>query len=46
MNRNNVRIETFPDVIVARLANFGARDLLVFSAEEKKDVDVKALFQT
>ena len=46
VNRNNVRIETFPDVIVARLANFTPRDLLVFSEDEKKDVDVKALFQT
>ena len=44
VNRNNVRIETFPDVIVARLLNFPPRDLLVFSEDEKKDVDVKALF--
>ena len=44
VNRNNVRIEQFPDVIVARLLNFGPRDLLVFSEEEKKDVDLKALF--
>jgi LemA protein len=45
VNRNNVRIEEFPDVIVARLLNFAPRDLLVFSDEEKKDVDLKALFQ-
>jgi LemA protein len=45
VNRNNVRIEQFPDVVVARLMNFGARDLLVFSEDEKKDVDLKALFQ-
>jgi LemA protein len=45
VNRNNVRIEAFPDVIVARLLNFAPRDLLVFSADEKKDVDLKALFQ-
>lgn len=44
VNNNNVRIEQFPDIIVARLLNFGPRDLLEFSAEEKKDVDVKALF--
>ena len=44
VNRNNVRIEQFPDVVVARLMNFGARDLLEFSEDEKKDVDVKALF--
>jgi LemA protein len=46
VNRNNVRIEQFPDVIVARLLNFGPRDLLEFSEEEKKDVDVKALFSS
>ena len=44
VNANNVRIEQFPDVIVARLLNFGARDLLEFSEEETRDVDVKALF--
>jgi LemA protein len=44
VNRNNVRIEQFPDVIVARLLAFGPRDLLEFSEEERKDVDVKALF--
>jgi LemA protein len=45
VNRNNVRIEQFPDVVVARLMNFPPRDLLVFSEDEKKDVDLKALFQ-
>jgi LemA protein len=44
VNRNNVRIEQFPDVVVARLLAFGPRDLLEFSEEERKDVDVKALF--
>jgi LemA protein len=44
VNRNNVRIEQFPDVVVARLLNFGPKDLLEFSEDEKKDVDVKALF--
>lgn len=46
VNRNNVRIETFPDMIVARLLNFGPRDLLVFSEDEKRDVDLKTLFQS
>lgn len=46
VNNNNNRIEQFPDVIVARLFNFGARDLLVFSEEEKADVDVRALFRS
>jgi LemA protein len=45
-NLNNVRIEQFPDVVVARLLNFGPRELLEFSAEETRDVDVKALFQS
>ncbi len=44
VNTNNVRIEQFPDVIIARMLAFTARDLLEFSDEEKKDVDVKALF--
>lgn len=45
VNLNNVRIEQFPDVIVARLLGFGAADLLVFSEEQKKDVDLRALFR-
>jgi LemA protein len=44
VNINNVRIEQFPDVIVARMLNFPARQLLVFSEQEKADVDVRALF--
>jgi LemA protein len=44
VNINNVRIEQFPDVIIARKFNFGPGDLLEFSEEEKRDVDVKALF--
>jgi len=44
VNNNNVRIEQFPDVIIARNLGFGARDLLEFSEEETKDVDVKELF--
>ncbi len=44
VNNNNTRIEQFPDVLVARLFNFLAFELLVFSSDEKKDVDVKALF--
>lgn len=45
VNLNNVRIEQFPDVIVARLFNFGSRPLLEFTEEEKKDVDLAALFR-
>ena len=44
VNLNNVRIEQFPDVIVARWFGFSARDLLEFSEEEKQDVDMKSLF--
>jgi LemA protein len=44
VNNNNVRIEQFPDLIVARLFNFKAAELLEFSAEEKQDVDLKSLF--
>jgi len=44
VNNNNVRIEQFPDVIIARMFNFKDADLLEFSEEELKDVDVKALF--
>jgi LemA protein len=45
VNVNNVRIEQFPDVIVARMLNFKGADLLEFSEEERKDVDVGALFR-
>jgi LemA protein len=44
VNNNNVRIEQFPDVIVARLLNFTDFELLEFSEEEKKDVNLGALF--
>ncbi|MDX1497515.1 MAG: LemA family protein [Salinisphaeraceae bacterium] len=44
VNANNVRIEQFPDVIIARMFNFREADLLEFSEEEIRDVDVKSLF--
>jgi LemA protein len=44
VNNNNVRIEQFPDLIIARLLAFKPFELLEFSAEETRDVDVKALF--
>jgi len=44
VNINNVRIEQFPDLIVARFFNFKQQDLLEFEEEEKKDVDIKSLF--
>lgn len=43
-NDNNIRIEQFPDLFVARLFNFKAFDLLDFNNEDKQDIDVKSLF--
>ena len=45
-NINNIGIETFPDLIVARLFAFGPRDLLEFEASEIADVSVKQLFES
>jgi LemA protein len=45
-NINNIAIDTFPDLIVARLLGFGPRDLLEFEAGEIADVSVKQLFET
>jgi len=44
VNANNVRIEQFPDTVVANLFRFGPRQLLHFGDNELKDVEVKALF--
>lgn len=44
VNNNNVRIEQFPDVIVARFFNFKAHNLLEFTAEETADVSIRDLF--
>ena len=44
VNANNIRIEQFPDVLVARIMSFAAFDLLEFSVTERSDVDMKALF--
>jgi len=44
VNLNNVRIEQFPDVLLAQLFSFGPRDLLKFQHEELQDVDLKGLF--
>ena len=46
VNLNNVRIEQFPDVIVARMFNFQPADLLEFDAAEISDVNVKQLFNS
>ncbi len=44
VNLNNVRIEQFPDVVVARLFAFGAHALLSFAPQETHDVDLRSLF--
>lgn len=44
VNVNNVRVEQFPDTVIARLFGFRQFSLLRFAAEEKKDVDLKQLF--
>jgi LemA protein len=46
VNVNNVRIEQFPDSMVAGMFNFKAAALLEFQAEEKADVDVQKLFNS
>ena len=45
VNRNNVRIEQFPDVVVARTLGFGPFELLEFDPSNLRDVDVAALFR-
>ncbi len=44
VNANNVRIEQFPDVIIARMLGFQPADLLEFSESETADVDIRSLF--
>jgi LemA protein len=44
-NINNVRIEQFPDTIVAGMFSFKPAQLLEFEKSEKADVDVKELFK-
>ncbi|HNV61271.1 MAG TPA: LemA family protein [Rhodoferax sp.] len=46
VNINNVGIEQFPNLIIARLFGFKAFDLLKFTAEEMKDVDVGQRFNS
>lgn len=44
VNINNVRIEQFPDVLIAQLFRFRPFKLLTFRENELKDVDLKSLF--
>ena len=46
VNVNNVRIEQFPDSIVAGMFGFKPAQLLEFQAEEKADVDIGKLFKS
>ena len=43
VNLNSVRIEQFPDVLIARLLGFKSFDLLEFAAT-REDVDIAKLF--
>lgn len=44
VNLNNVRIEQFPDIVVARMFEFHPKVLLEFRAIRKDDVNLKAMF--
>ena len=44
VNLNNVRIEQFPDIIIAGRFGFGPLDLLEFREQEKADVNVGLMF--
>lgn len=44
VNLNNVKIEQFPDVLIARFFNFKSAELLRFSDAEKADVNLQNLF--
>jgi len=46
VNINNVRIEQFPDLLIAALFGFRPSRLLRFDTSHTVDVDVKALFAT
>lgn len=45
VNLNNIRIESFPDALIARLFSFKPQALLEFAEHEKADVDVRELFK-
>ena len=46
VNIYNVRIEQFPDLIIAKQMNFTARDLLEFKKAELTDVNIGQLFKS
>ena len=44
VNLNNIRVQAFPDLIVARAFDFKQAELLEFAESERKDVDLGQLF--
>ena len=46
VNLNNIRVNVFPDAVIARRYGFLPAQLLEFASEEKRDVNVGALFGT
>jgi LemA protein len=44
VNLNNIRLQTVPDVIVARMFEFKTSPLLEFAEEQKRDVELGKLF--
>jgi LemA protein len=46
VNLNNIRVKVFPDVVIAQRFGFVPAQLLEFTNEEKRDVEVGALFGT
>ena len=45
VNNNNVRIEQFPDAVIAQFFSFKPARLLKFRAQETADVNIAALFK-
>jgi LemA protein len=44
VNTNNIRLEEFPDLLIARYFGFESFDLLEFADEETANVDLRDLF--
>jgi len=44
VNTNNIRLEEFPDLLIARFFGFESFDLLEFADEETANVDLRTLF--
>lgn len=45
VNLNNIRIQQFPDVLIATIFNFKTFDLLKFNRAETEDIGVEDLFK-